>query len=610
MRFASYIGAGALTEPDSGVDEGFTRLWRGFMAARIFVACALLTLIAFLSKLGPTPMGRELILCSVYLALTCWVRFAGKPTRAASRFDPQWLVTVGIDVLVFSALLHYQIGALNFTPLFALPVLLAAVLGPLLLALGTAATVTVALLADAWWSSISTSTEMTARFLQAALTGLGLFMVAYLANQLAMRLARQERMARSSEIAARVQTQVNQLVIDTLTDGILVVDGNGVVRTANPAARAMLGPRSSQPSQGEPFTSLLAYEGLLPHTPFVLASQANWQPLVDTVNATLAKGQAQRAEVTIADLAGTARKLMVRTQLVESHPEGQDTTALCVMFLEDLREMEARLRTEKLAAMGRMSAAVAHEIRNPLAAISQANALLAEDLQQADHIKLTHMVQHNAKRLARIVDDILDVSRVQSAQSSPWRLAGAERTVATICEDWAAQNACADQLYLQEMSGDTDIVFEEEHLRRVLVNLLDNALRYASKDKHAIQVHLQLSQSPNISQLPNTATEQGAVLALRLSVWSHAPPIEQGVQRHLFEPFFSSESRSSGLGLYICRELCARHGASIAYRRTETPHNLEVSTGEAPATMGNEFFVHFALSQTTMQVTSDEHPKI
>jgi two-component system, NtrC family, sensor histidine kinase PilS len=607
MRLPPIAIAPASVDGAGGLDEGFTRLWRGFMAARIFVALVLFMLMGFLSKFGTTPMGRELILCSAYLALTCWVRFVGKPTPAASRFDPQWLVTVGIDVIVFSALLHYQVGALNFTPLFALPVLLAAVLGPLLLALGTAATVTVALLVDAWWSSITTSGEMTGRFLQAALTGLGLFVVAYLAHQLAMRLARQERLARGSAMAARVQTQVNQLVIDTLSDGILVVDANGVVRTANPAARAMLGPRTSARNAGDLPDTQPAYEGLLPHTPFVLASQANWQPLVDIANATLVQREVQSAEVTMTDFAGSARKLMVRTQPVASHPDGQDGASLCVVFLEDLREMEARLRTEKLAAMGRMSAAVAHEIRNPLAAISQANALLAEDLQDAGHLKLTQMVQHNAKRLARIVDDVLDVSRAQPALASPWLLTDVEHAITAMCQDWAVQNNCVEQLYIPALHGSTSIIFEEEHLRRVLVNLLDNALRYATKEPHTIRINLQLAQAPNGSQSVTPEPDSAPTLALRLSVWSHAAAIEQGVQRHLFEPFFSSESRSSGLGLYICRELCARHAASIGYRRSESPHWDAATLGEKEA-MGNEFFVHFALAQAGAAAASTVNP--
>ena len=568
-----------------GIDDGLPRLWRGFMTARIVVALMLLLLMVFLSTIASAPLGREMILCSMYLALTCWVRFTGKPERAASRFDPQWVVTVGVDVLIFSALLHYQVGALNFTPLFALPVLLAAVLGPLLLALGTAATVTVALLGDAWWTSLTTGADLTGRLLQAALTGLGLFLVAYLANQLAMRLARQERLARTVSSAVRAQTQVNQLVIDTLTDGVLVVDGNGIVRTANPAARAMLGPRVGPGLQA-------AHQGLLPHTPFVLNSQANWQPLVDLASATLTLRQPQKAEVAILDLAGTVCKLLVRTQLATSHRDSegaQGTDTLCVVFLEDLREMEARLRTEKLAVMGRMSAAVAHEIRNPLAAISQANALLAEDMHEAMHIKLTHMIEHNAKRLARIVDDVLDISRAQPAAAQPWHIEHAEQCIKAICDDWAAQNDCTLQLPPLQLDGDTAIVFEEDHLRRVLVNLLDNALRYAAVRSCSIQVTTLLTQMP-------AEHAMFGVLALRLSVWSEAPAIEQGVQRHLFEPFFSSESRSSGLGLYISRELCVRHGGCIGYQRAESPKQRT----QAIAVMGNDFFVHFALAQLSL----------
>jgi len=104
----------------------------------------------------------------------------------------------------------------------------------------------------------------------------------------------------------------------------------------------------------------------------------------------------------------------------------------------------------------------------------------------------------------------------------------------------------------------------------VLVNLLDNAQRYAGQRPDSIQVATRV-----------TAGEQGSLL-----VWSDGEPMEQGVQRHLFEPFFSSESRSSGLGLYICRELCERHGAVIGYQRS-----ARESTGGSVE--GNEFFVAF-----------------
>jgi two-component system, NtrC family, sensor histidine kinase PilS len=584
------------TEPGglSGSSQGVPRLWRRFMAARVFVATVLLLLIVFLHMTAPLPGA--LLLCSAYLVLTLWVLVWGKPERPASRFDPQWLVTIGVDVIVFATLLYLQIGAVNFTPLFVLPVLLAAVLGPLLLALGTAATVTVALLIEAWQTSILSNSEATTRFLQAALTGTGLFVVAYLANHLAWRLARQERLARNSAMAARAQTQVNQVVMDTLSDGVLVVDTNGIVRIANPAARAMLGPRARIAGEYEATPDfagsiLPANESLLPNSPFVLASQAAWQPLVSLASNTLALRRPHNAEVAITDTNGATRRLYVRTQLAAASYSGEhDADTLCVLFLEDLREMEAKLRTEKLAAMGRMSAAVAHEIRNPLAAISQANALLAEDLVQPAQLKLSQMVQHNAKRLARIVDDVLDVSRVTPLAVSDQRIPHAERSILAICKDWSLQHGCGERLRLPHVDTQSAVVFEGDHLRRVLVNLLDNALRYASQQPAAIEVFIQTLEP----HAQDDDARPGSTL--RLAVWSDAPPLDQGVQQHLFEPFFSSESRSSGLGLYICRELCARHGAVIGYQRSERV--VAVQERGSMAQSGNEFFV-------VMQVTGD-----
>ena len=530
-------------DPNPG---SFERLWRTFMTGRVVIASVLVVLQAFIYALGNTNNRWSIAVCMAYFCATLGVLLA-RPTQPGSRLDAQWVSIIVVDVAVFSALNFLQSGNLNYTPLFALPVLLASILGPILLALGTAASVTLLLLTDAWWVSIATDGDHTSRFLQSGLSGSGFFLVALLANQLALRLVREEQRAKTSQSQARMQTQVNDLVVETLTDGILVIDSDGAVRSANPASRR-----------------LLEISDINHVAPFVLATGAAWQPLADILHQTFRLGLAQEADVSLEQFGRSTRRLHVRTRLAASHDSTHES--LCVMFLEDLREMEARVRTEKMAAMGRMSAAVAHEIRNPLAAISQANALLEEDLHNPAHLQLTTMVSQNAQRLAKIVDDILNISRVQAPGPQRQDAIVLDATVRHVASGWAQQVGAAHLMHIAPDAGQSAVVCDPEHLRRVMINLLDNALRYASQSAGAIDVSTSLATSGQV----------------QLCVWSDGQPLEKTVQTHLFEPFFSSESRSSGLGLYICRELCERYGALIGYQRAMR-HGTE----------GNEFFVLF-----------------
>ena len=544
------------TTPETG---SFGRLWHVFMTARVAIASVLVILQAFIYALGNVTNHWSIATCLAYLCATLAVRIWSKPRPPGSTFDAQWLLTIGVDVMAFSALNFLQSSGINYTPLFALPVLLSSILGPILLAFGTAASVTLLLLADAWWSSLQAMGDANARFLQSGLSGSGFFLVALLANHLALRLAREEQLAKRSQSAARMQTQVNELVIEALADGVLVIDINGIVRSANPASR-----------------SLLAAGDSVRSAPFILATEAGWQPLAELTHRTFVAQAPQEAEVNLDNADGHARRLHVRTRLAAS-PNGAHES-LCVMFLEDLRQMEARVRTEKMAAMGRMSAAVAHEIRNPLAAISQANALLEEDLQDPGQRQLTAMVRQNAQRLARIVEEVLNISRAQAQLPSPETTTlPLDDTVQKITSDWAGQTAAAERTRIAAGSDNMVVIFEPEHLRRLMINLLDNALRYASDSPGAIEV----------------ATHSVAPGQARLSVWSDGQPLEQTVQTHLFEPFFSSESRSSGLGLYICRELCERYGAMIGYQRVQR-EGVE----------GNEFFVMFRPSSQSPNTPS------
>jgi two-component system sensor histidine kinase PilS (NtrC family) len=539
---------GAALPPEQPTE--FVRLWRGFMTARVTLGLMLLLLQGVLFALGQSHSSSLMLICLGYFLATLVVRLLYSARRLGPSFDPQWIVTIGVDVLAFGALQFLQGASINYAPLLALPVLLASVLGSLPLALGTAAGVTLLLLSHAGWLSLTDVADPTARFAQSALTGAGGFVIAFLANQVSTRLASEEQKSRSSQLAMGMQLQVNELVIESLTDGVLVVDARGRVRAANPAARHLLGADHS--------LTLASFE---------LRAEPGWQALLLLTGQSFAQNGVHQADVTIHHVGQGPRHVRVTTRLTGA--AGRTADSLCVMFLQDQREMEARMRSSRLASMGRMSAAVAHEIRNPLAAIVQANALLDEDMADPRHRQLTQMVQQNARRLEKIVDDVLNVSRIQSHDSSDMPQALAlDESVARICRDWAQQSGAPQLLLLQPTLPHEQVAFESEHLRRVLVNLLDNARRHASERPHAIQISTRMSAT-------------GRPL---LGVWSDGAPLEKSVERHLFEPFFSSESRSSGLGLYICRELCERYGASMSYQRTSR-------TMQATEVEGNEFLV-------------------
>jgi two-component system sensor histidine kinase PilS (NtrC family) len=553
----SWLNPGAADAVAGNFDSlhEMSRQWQGFMTARLLLGFVLVTLQTALYAAGTLHSQAQIAISTAYLVGTLASKLFIQPRPLGQSFNRIWGALVGIDLLTFSALQMLQsgpanIGTINYTPLFALPVLVASVLGSMRLALGTAAGITMLMLGVSTWSYLQSATDSAPYFVQPALSGVGYFAIAWLSNQLASRLTTEGQRARQSQLAASIQRQVNELVIESLPDGVLIVDERGWVHAANPAARQLLGS-----------------EQALHAAVFDLKEERGWLPLVNLNRLTVGTGESHEEDITIRHGQHGPRRVHARTRLAA--PQGATGESLCVLFLQDQRELEARMRTEKLAGMGRLSTAVAHEIRNPLSAITQANALLDEDLSDPKLKRLTAMVSQNAKRLEKIVNDILNVSRVQPydpAYLIP--VLPLDTTIHRICADWASQTGAQGRLTVHTCDPTMGVHFDSEHLRRVLVNLLDNAHRHTQPMTDAIQV------------LASVNDRQHATI----SIWSDAPPMDQSVERHLFEPFFSSDSRSSGLGLFICRELCERHDASLIYQRN-------VRTARGQATDGNEFVV-------------------
>jgi two-component system sensor histidine kinase PilS (NtrC family) len=373
----------------------FERLYRAFTAARAALGFALVSALAVGGFFGmrPTNFFTAISVAYAALAISLWLlptnRHPAPAREMANLTRSQWVMTIGVDLISFTALHVLAAGAsLNYAALLVLPVLMAGVLTPRLAALATAAGVTLALLVSAWLNLVG-GTEGTVQMTQAGLAGTGFFVITVLAGELAGRLAREELTARGSLEMARQQAQLNRLVIEEMQDGVLVVDRRGRVRAANPAARRLLAPN-----------------GMSRPAPFQLRGVHAWDALVKTVERAFSEATWPEAgrdvvlqfESGSMSSLGAQRTLRVRVRFTRKR-EPQTIEDFCVMFLEDVRNMQARSRQEKLAAMGRVSAGIAHEIRNPLAAISQANALLAEDATDPAQRRLMAMVTDNVERL-------------------------------------------------------------------------------------------------------------------------------------------------------------------------------------------------------------------
>jgi two-component system, NtrC family, sensor histidine kinase PilS len=537
------------------------RIVRTYVAARVAVGLALVGAQVATSLLGVGINAVSVTLCLLYAvqAVLLWLLPSlsdlSSPASGARLRRRQWLATIGVDLLAFGLLHLLDAGAsFNYAALLVLPVLMSGILTSRLIALGTAAAVALLLLGATLKAAPGTG-EGAIVLAQSGLAGIGLFVIALMAGEMASRLAREQLAARGSLELARQQAQLNRLVIEEMADGVLVLDRRLRVRAANPAARR-----------------LLVASGLAPAAPFGLGDLESLQPLCEAAERAMAdeRWPDAGADIQLAFKDNTRRSLRMRVRFTrgtlpavdDASADGSSSAAsgpasgsagegLCVVLLEDVRTAMARLRQEKLAAMGRVSAGIAHEFRNPLAAIAQANALLQEEVLPPAQLTLSRMVSDNVRRLQRIVDDVLEAAPGQTVDAHVIDIRAA---VDSVAGEWARTTGVElgeqGTVRLDLPPAPLGAVFDPEHLRRVLVNLLDNALRHSLRQPQSVLLRL-------------AARDESSVV---LSVASDGQPIAADVEPHLFEPFFSTRSRGSGLGLYICRELCERYGASIEFR--------------------------------------------
>ena len=356
-------------------------------------------------------------------------------------------------------------------------------------------------------------------FLQAGLTCVAFFAIAGLASALAQYARTSEQIAEERKIDLANMSQINELVIRDMQDGILVVDGEGRIRQSNPRATQLLGPMPAarRPSIGE-------------YAPEIARLLESWR---------------QGSETTFMQLRGPRSAGELQVHFV---PIGAGKPSAAVIFVEDVGRMRQQAQQMKLVALGRLTASIAHEIRNPLSSIGHAAQLLEEDGAVGGGGKrLLDIIRGNVFRLDRIVQEVLYLNRRDRAQPEA---IDPEAYLQQFAQEFGLVEKVPSQAIDVQVRTKGRISFDRQHLDQVLWNIVRNAWRHGRQQPGSVRIIASASTSPG---------------RLALDVIDDGPGVSREAQAHLFEPFFTTEAQGTGLGLYIARELCEGNAARLEY---------------------------------------------
>jgi two-component system sensor histidine kinase PilS (NtrC family) len=531
-------------------------LWRTlqtFNATRIAIAVVLLAYLSINARQGfwlyDGFLYRET--CAAYLGLA--VGLAAVSAWRKRRLLLQLSAGIAADLVIITILYAAAGGAKSgLAILYLFPLAGGAVLAPMLLALFFTALAALAMLFESTYQLLNFPTDSTIS--QAGLYGGAFFAAVYVLNRLAGRLIRQEQLAIEHRAGLQVQQAINQLVIADMSDGVLVTGRDSTIFTVNPAAERMLGLAGPKHE----------YRGRLDNIAWlapIAEAYFSWQH---------SAAGAGPAFVVLKPAEGSTVHLRLRFASIGT---AGDANERAVVFLQDVSEIEDRAQELKLASMGRLTASIAHEVRNPLSAIGHAGSLLGEDATDPVQLRLVHIINDNVSRLNRMIEDILRLSRKAQPGDEPARLAA---LVPEMVEEFRDTHALRPGLIHVGALGDAHVLFDPLHLREVIVNLLSNAMRYASGRDASIRLFM----------VTDTARRR------ELHVQDDGAAITPEVRAHLFEPFYTTSSKGTGLGLYLARELCMNNGAMLDYEYRSDSWN------QTPAEASGRFVITLATAET------------
>lgn len=438
-------------------------------------------------------------------------------------------LSILIDVIALHSLLLLSVGMTGgLANLIIVSVAAGNILTPSRIGLFYAALAAIGSLGVASWSVVVLGASAD-EIVRAGSLGILYFAAAFLLQNVTRRMLRSEELASSRARSLVELEQINKQIIQRMRTGIVVTDRFGQVRLANAAAHELLfGERSRQ---------------------------SEMQTLPPPLHRRLAQWTEQPSTRT-EPFQATPVAPMLQANFTRLHQERGDQI---LIFVEDMSKVTLQAQQMKLASLGRLTAGIAHEIRNPLGAISHAAQLLNEspNFDDADR-KMVDIIQRHSKRVNGIIENVLDLSRRRQADLElvdigPWL----QEFVDDYQQGAGSGNAPPDiELILPEDAPPAR--FDRSQMAQVMVNLCDNGVRYSEMRTGTPMLKISVGVT--------TDSERSFI-----DIQDQGPGISAEQREHIFEPFYTTDQSGTGLGLYLARELCEANQAHLSLLDTDKP---------------------------------------
>ena len=517
-----------LSAPPVAADSTHNLAWRVLALVNLFRLLVAVLLSVMFVAVTPTRVGQAnpaLFVGTTAAYFAFGLICIASVKRRWPEVPVQTITGLCIDVAAIATLTYASGGMTSgLASLMVLPIGALSFVVRQRLALMFAAVATLAVLVQ------QTLTTLAARgdagdFASAGIIGALMFIVTLGVGPLARNLRESEERVRQREVDVANLAELNQFIVQHLRESILVVDANDTIRLINESAALLL--HGASVPQGTPLGEV---------SPRLLYLLDTWRRRSDDWQLT-----------TLTMLASDGGSL-VQPHFVSLDSSGKGPS---LVFLEDTTLIVERVQQSKLAALGRLSASIAHEIRNPVGAMSHAAQLLAETpTLSPQERRLTDIITNNGERVSTIINNVLQLSRRDTTR--PERLELNAWLTEFLAEFRQTSEVDERAIHLLTTPGDLDVRVDPSHLYQLLWNLCENALKYGRRDDNVDAVELHTGRI--------STTERPF-----LEIMDRGPGIAMADSERIFEPFFTGSKGGTGLGLFIARELAQCNRAALIY---------------------------------------------